>query len=89
VASRGAFQRYWQAHAIPFPGLPDPARSVTRLYRQRVDWLKLGRMPTLLLIDRSGLVRYRHDGASMADIPENADLLARLDELNAGLAPSA
>ena len=76
------FKNYWQDHQLPFVGLPDPQHSVLKLYGQEVNLFKLGRMPAQLVIDRAGMVRYVHYGKSMADIPENQELLALLSELN-------
>ena len=44
--------------------------------------LKLGRLPSMLVLDRSGAVRFEHRGGSMMDIPPNKKILALLDELN-------
>lgn len=78
-----AFQRYWREENLPFPGLADPKHSVANAYGQQVSWLKWGRMPALLLIDRAGQIRYRHYARSMSDIPEDEEVLAALDALNA------
>ena len=78
-----AFERYWQNEKIPFIGLPDPERSVARMYRQEVNLFKLGRMPLNCVIDSRGYVRFAHYGNSMADIPSNEELLHVIDELNA------
>lgn len=67
---------------MPFIGLPDPEHTVSKLYGQEVKILKLGRMPAQLIIDKKGLIRYKHYGNSMADIAENSELIAKLDELN-------
>jgi peroxiredoxin len=85
-----AFAEYFRRESLPFIGLPDPTASVLKLYGQEVNLFKLGRMPAQVLIDRSGLARYVHYGHSMSDIPENAELLALGDEINATLraAPS-
>jgi peroxiredoxin len=77
------FKRYWSNERIPFVGLPDPDHSVARIYRQEVNLFKLGRMPLNCVIDKKGYVRYIHYGASMRDIPSNAELLHVIDELNA------
>lgn len=79
-----AFARYFQENGLPFIGLPDPAHSVLKLYGQEVNLFKLGRMPAQVIIDKDGLVRYAHYGHAMSDIPDNAELLVLLDELNAG-----
>jgi len=76
------FKRYWTNERIPFIGLPDPDHSVARMYRQEVNLFKLGRMPLNCVIDQKGYVRYIHYGASMRDIPSNAELLHVIDELN-------
>jgi peroxiredoxin len=77
-----AFQRYWDTEHLPFVGLPDPDHRVARLYGQQVRLLKLGRMPALVVVDKQGRVIYQHHGNSMSDIPENARILALLDDLN-------
>ncbi len=78
-----AFKAYWQEHDLPYIGLPDPKASVLKLYGQEVNLFKLGRMPAQVIADRSGTVRFVHYGHSMSDIPENAEVLALLDQLNA------
>ncbi|GAB4428862.1 MAG: hypothetical protein Kow0031_09200 [Anaerolineae bacterium] len=77
-----AVSRYWQKEQFPFVALPDPDHNIANSYGQQVKLLKLGRLPALMVIDRHGLVRYRHYGSSMRDIPENSELLSVLDELN-------
>ena len=75
------YRSYWDEHRIPFPGLADPDHRVAKLYQQPFRLLKLGRMPMQLVVDRAGVIRYRHDGGSMSDIPEGSELLAVLDGL--------
>ena len=76
------FADWWHEHAMPFIGLPDPDHSVSKLYGQEVKIFKLGRMPAQLIIDKKGLIRYKHYGSSMSDITENSEILSKLDELN-------
>jgi peroxiredoxin Q/BCP len=76
------FQQYWANEKIPYVGLPDPEHRVAVKYRQEVSLFKLGRMPLVCVIDKSGRIRYAHYGASMADIPENKTLLEVIDQLN-------
>lgn len=83
-----AFAEYWHKESLPFVGLPDPTHSVLKLYGQQVNLFKLGRMPAQVLVDRTGLARYVHYGRSMSDIPESAEIIALVDELN-GLPISA
>jgi peroxiredoxin len=77
-----AFQNYWEKENLPFIGLPDPEHRVAKLYGQQVRWLKLGRMPALVVVDKGGKVHYRHYGESMSDIPPNDEILALLDDMN-------
>ena len=77
-----AFEAYWRVHDLPFIGLPDPKASVLKLYGQKVNLFKLGRMPAQLIVDKASVVRFVHYGHSMSDIPENIELLALLDRLN-------
>lgn len=78
-----AFQRFWRERDLPFPGLPDPEHQVARVYGQESKVLRLGRLPALVLVDCTGIIRYVHYGGSMRDIPPNEPLLALLDQLNA------
>jgi peroxiredoxin len=78
-----AFEAYWRTHDLPFIGLPDPMASVLKLYGQEVNLFKLGRMPAQVIVDKTGAARFVHYGHSMSDIPENAEVLALLDKLNA------
>jgi peroxiredoxin Q/BCP len=73
---------FWEKERMPMPGLVDPGHEVANQYGQKVSLLQMGRLPTLLVLDRSGAVRYEHRGSNMMDIPQNKQLLALLDELN-------
>ena len=77
-----AFAAYWQKARLPFVGLPDPEDRVLRLYGQEVNWLKLGRMPAQVLVDKEGIVRYVHYGSSMRDITPVEDIIALVDGLD-------
>jgi peroxiredoxin len=59
---------FWNEEQIPFIGLPDTGHKVADLYQQEVNPLKLGRMPTLFVIDKMGNIRFKHYSASMSDI---------------------
>ncbi len=80
--SASAFRHFWEENQIPFVGLADPKHTVADVYQQEVNLAKLGRMPALYVIDREGRIRFEHHGDSMSDIPENADVLKVLDEIN-------
>lgn len=78
-----AFAAYWERESLPFIGLPDPTHSVLKLYGQEVNLFKLGRMPAQVHINKAGVARLVHWGHSMSDIPENEEILALEDEINA------
>lgn len=80
--SLSAFEQYWTNEKIPFIGLPDADHRVARMYKQEVNLFKLGRMPLNCVVDTKGYIRFAHYGASMQDIPSNAELLHVIDELN-------
>ncbi len=84
-----AFADYWRNESLPFVGLPDPKHSVLKLYGQEVKLFKLGRMPAQVFIDKAGVARFVHYGHDMSDIPENAEVLALADEVNASTGPVA
>jgi len=62
--------------------LADPDHKVAKHYDQEVNLLKFGRVPAQMIIDKSGTVRYVHYSDSMSDIPENSDILDKLDDIN-------
>ncbi|MDD2558755.1 MAG: redoxin domain-containing protein [Desulfuromonas sp.] len=69
-----AFAAYWNKAglddvALNFVGIPDPEHQILNLYAQPNRLLRLGRMPMQVLIDQTGVLRWKHIGSSMADIP--------------------
>ncbi len=76
------FRKYWAENELPFVGLPDPTQSVLKLYGQEINLFKLGRMPAMVIIDKSGQARFVHYGHAMSDIPANQDVLETLQQLN-------
>ncbi len=78
-----AFEAYFREHDLPFIGLPDPTAMVLKLYGQEVNLFKLGRMPAQVMVDKGSIARFVHFGHSMADIPDNSELLELLDSINA------
>ena len=77
-----AFEQFWAKERIPFIGLPDVDHEIARMYKQEVNLFKLGRMPLNCIVDLKGYIRFAHYGASMQDIPSNAELLHVIDLLN-------
>lgn len=80
--SREKFADYWGENNLPFPGMPDPKKQVSKVYKQEINLFKLGRMPLNAVVDREGYIRFIHYGYSMSDIPDNETLLGVIDELN-------
>lgn len=77
-----AYQRFWETENIPFIGIPDIKSKIAEKYYQEVNWLKLGRMPAVFVIDRDGIIRYKHYASSMSDIPDNEEILRVIDQIN-------
>jgi peroxiredoxin Q/BCP len=77
-----AFESYWLENELPFIGLPDPEHKVLKLYGQEVNLFKLGRMPAMVIIDKTGQARFVHYGHSMSDIPRNQEVLQSLAAIN-------
>ena len=77
-----AFKAYWEKNDLPFTGLPDPKASVLKLFGQEVKIFKYGRLPAQVIVNKHGIARYVHYGHSMADIPDNKELLGIFDQLN-------
>ena len=78
-----AFALWWHEHEMPFIGIPDPEHVISKLYSQRFNLLKGGRLPALIVINKQGKVRLRHYADAMSDIPSEGEILALLDSLNA------
>ncbi len=72
---------YWKKERLPFVGLADPKHKVADRYGQRVRLLRLGRLPSQLIIDKAGTIRSRHDASSMSDIPGNRGVFTELQEI--------
>ena len=76
------FRDYWQKHQLPFVGLPDPRHKIARLYGQKIKLMQMGRMPTIMVIDKKGQLRYKHYGSTMMDIPPNSEIISLLRHIN-------
>ena len=79
---QATFQVYWKEHDLPFTGLPDPNHTVLKLYGQKINLFKFGRMPAMVIVDRKGVARFAHYGHEMSDIPRNIDVLNTLRQLS-------
>lgn len=76
-----SFRTYWEDNVFKFYGIPDENHSVLKLYGQKVNLFKLGRMPAQMLVDKAGVLKYIHYGHSMKDIPENSEMFELIDSL--------
>jgi peroxiredoxin Q/BCP len=74
-----AFKRYWENEKLPFIGCPDIRSAVASQYHQEVNWIKMGRMPAVLLIDPKGRILFQQYGESMSDIPKNEEIFQIMD----------
>lgn len=77
-----AYQRFWEQEEMPFIGVSDIKSKIADQYYQEVNLLKLGRMPAVFVIDKNGMIRYKHYASSMSDIPENSKILRVIDEIS-------
>lgn len=66
-------RRYARAHPMHYPVLLDASKSVSRAYA-------IDRLPTTVLIDRSGVVRYLHDRYRANDPSYITQVRALLDD---------
>lgn len=65
--------RFAHAHPMHFPLLLDPTKGVSRAYQ-------IDRLPTTVLIDRSGVIRYLHDEYRANDPSYVLQIRALLDD---------
>lgn len=76
------FKQYWKTKELPFVGLPNPDHTVLKLFGQKVNLFKFGRMPAQVIVDKQGIARFVHYGKSMTDIPQNEELFSLIEEIN-------
>jgi len=78
---KAAFEAFFTAQRIPFPGVPDPDLVILETYGQQTSWWRLGRMPAQFLIDRKGVVRFVEYGKSMRDITPVDELIQLIQQM--------
>lgn len=74
-------KKFWDANKLPYIGIPDPDAKLGNLYRQQKKMLKLGLMPAMFIIDKTGKIAFAHYSSGMSDIPKNEVVLKVLDAL--------
>ncbi len=72
---KSAFEKFFTAQRIPFPGVPDPQQTILETYGQQSSLIRFGRLPAQLLIDKKGVVRFADYGKSMRDIAPVDELI--------------
>ncbi|BCY16296.1 hypothetical protein hrd7_01450 [Leptolinea sp. HRD-7] len=77
-----SFKRTWEIEELKMIGLSDHDSLVANSYHQEVKFMRMGRLPALLVLDKKGIIRFLHYGKSMSDIPENSRIYQILDEIN-------
>jgi peroxiredoxin len=87
--SAQALTDYWHKEKLPFIGLSDSDHKVADNYKQEVNILKIGRMPALFVIDKHGVIRFKHYSLSSTDIVPNFQLFHLLDSINEKIVSSA
>lgn len=76
-----SFKTYWKENGFKFYGIPDEKHFVLKLFGQKVNIFKLGRMPAQMLVDKEGTLKFIHYGHSMQDIPENSEIFELINAL--------
>lgn len=71
-------RKYARKYAVFY----DESERVAKMLKQEIRWIKLGRMPGLLVIDKKGIIQYAYYGKNMHDIPENSQILDVLEKIN-------
>lgn len=79
--SADSFRRFWLAYRMPFTGVPDPSGAILESLGQESHWWQLGRMPSALIVDKRGNVRWVHRGNTMWDLPDIALMKTALKAL--------
>jgi len=69
---------------LPFPLLSDPKGELARLFGLWNEEEGVA-VPSVVVIDQSGEVRYLYSGTDVADRPRNEEVLAALDGLDRGI----
>ena len=67
--------KYFLENSLPFYGIPDPEHKVADLYKQQWKLTKLGLMPALFIIGRTGKIIFSYYSKNMKDIPANNTII--------------
>jgi hypothetical protein len=70
--------------SLPFPLLSDPEGELARLCGLWNEEEGVA-VPSIVIVDQSGEVRYLYSGTDVADRPRNEEVLAALDGLDRGI----
>jgi peroxiredoxin len=75
-------RKHWIDEQIPYPGVPDPDKRVLETLGQEFKWLRFGRMPAIVIVNKNGEIAFTHYGDHAGDIPDNNEILAVIDRLD-------
>lgn len=73
-------ERHINKHETPYPILSDKGSKAAAQYFQVKQFFSAG-TPTVLLIDKTGKIRYAHYATSLIEEPDNEEPLAVLKEM--------
>lgn len=74
-------QSFFENYPVPFTALVDNSLEVYQQYDVQSKLISLGQRPGLFIIDKQGIVQFAYIGAQQWEIPTNAQVLEKLDEL--------
>ena len=83
---REPIKQYVEEHSFPFPFLADTGREVVKEYgvyvRVNFESVHIAR-PATFILDAEGIIRYNFIASIQTEYPEDEDLFAVLDNLQA------
>ena len=74
-------QSFFEKNPVPFTALVDNSLEVYQQYDVQSKLISLGQRPGLFIIDKQGIVQFAYIGGQQWEIPTNAQVLEKLDEL--------
>ncbi len=71
-------QTFADKYELSFDLVADSDHVLAKKYGQQVKFLKLGRMPSQIVMDKDESVVFQHYASNMTDIIENNDILLKM-----------
>jgi peroxiredoxin len=69
------FKLTWEIEELKMIGLSDPDSTVANRYHQEVKFMRMGRLPSLMVLKKS-FIRFMHIRKSKSEFPDNPGGLA-------------